>query len=140
MEIEAMRNVTNTQDSGKSDVAYRSAATTSVKTVETQKPVLDTNGAADPAQNTQVSQQDPNGVFDTKDPAMSSIESAVTSANHKMTSTRCEYSYDEITKRVSIKVYDKSSDELIREVPPEESLEMLQKMWELAGLIVDEKR
>ena len=140
MEIEAMRNVTSTQDSGKSDVAYKSAATTSVKTAETQKSVIDTNSAADPAQNTQASQQDPNGVFDTKDPAMSTIESAVTSANHKMTSTRCEYSYDEITKRVSIKVYDKSNDELIREVPPEESLEMLQKMWELAGLIVDEKR
>lgn len=140
MEIEAMRNVTSTQDSGKSDVAYKSAATTSVKTAETQKSVIDTNSAADPAQNTQASQQDPNGVFDTKDPAISSIESAVTSANHKMTKTRCEYSYDEITKRVSIKVYDKSNDKLIREVPPEESLEMLQKMWELAGLIVDEKR
>lgn len=140
MEIEAMRNVTTTQDTGKSDVAYKSAPKTTVKTAETQKPVLDTNGTVDPAQNAQASQQDPNGVFETKDPAMSSIESAVTSANHKMTSTRCEYSYDEITKRVSIKVYDKSSDELIREVPPEESLEMLQKMWELAGLIVDEKR
>ena len=41
---------------------------------------------------------------------------------------------------MSIKVFDKTSDKLIREVPLEESLEMLQKMWELAGLIVDEKR
>ena len=69
--------------------------------------------------------------FDGKDPAKSTID---------MVSTRCEYSYDEATKRVSIKVFDKTSDKLIREVPPEESLEMLQKMWELAGLIVDEKR
>ena len=65
--------------------------------------------------------------------------SNVTGQN-RMVSTRCEYSYDEATKRVSIKVFDKTSDKLIREVPPEESLEMLQKMWELAGLIVDEKR
>lgn len=78
--------------------------------------------------------------FDGKDPAKSTIDSAVSSANNCMVSTRCEYSYDEATKRVSIKVFDKTSDKLIREVPPEESLEMLQKMWELAGLIVDEKR
>lgn len=78
--------------------------------------------------------------FDGKDPAKSTIDSVVSSANNRMVSTRCEYSYDEATKRVSIKVFDKTSDKLIREVPPEESLEMLQKMWELAGLIVDEKR
>lgn len=77
--------------------------------------------------------------FDGKDPAKSTIDSAVSSANNRMVSTRCEYSYDEATKRVSIKVFDKTSDKLIREVPPEESLKMLQKMWELAGLIVDEK-
>lgn len=138
MEIEAMRNVTHTQDIAKSDVAYKSATMTPVKTVEPSKPAVNKNNAVDQTKN---AQQDPNNsIFDAKDPAMSSIESAVTSANHKMTSTRCEYSYDEITKRVSIKVYDKTNDELIREVPPEESLEMLQKMWELAGLIVDERR
>lgn len=79
-------------------------------------------------------------VFGKKDPTASSIESAFSSANSKLSKTRCEYSYDEGTKRVSIKVYDKDSDELIREVPPEESLEMLQRIWELAGIMVDEKR
>ncbi len=83
-------------------------------------------------------QKDP--VFEKKDPTASSIESAFSSANSKLSKTRCEYSYDEDTKRVSIKVYDKDSDELIREVPPEESLEMLQRIWELAGIMVDEKR
>lgn len=79
-------------------------------------------------------------VFEKKDPTVNSIESAFSSANSKLSKTRCEYSYDENTKRVSIKVYDKDSDELIREVPPEESLEMLQRIWELAGIMVDEKR
>ena len=55
------------------------------------------------------------------------------------TNTRCEFQYHEITKRVSIKVIDKETDEIIREIPPEESLEMVEKMWELAGLIVDER-
>lgn len=78
--------------------------------------------------------------FQAKDPSKMSIESAVSDANNRMKSTRCEYSYDEDTKRVSIKVFDKESDELIREVPPEESLEVLQKMLEMVGLIVDEQR
>jgi flagellar protein FlaG len=75
-----------------------------------------------------------------KDPSKKTIDSVMSEANQKLSRTRCEYAYDEPTKRVSIKVYDKDTDELIREVPPEKSLEMLQRMWELAGIIVDEKR
>ena len=68
------------------------------------------------------------------------INDAVSSANRKLERTRCEYSYHQETNRVSIKVFDADTDEVIREIPPEKSLDMLQKMWELAGLIVDEKR
>ncbi len=86
-------------------------------------------------------QEEQQGIsFEEKEPTVSSIDSAVSSANSKLSKTRCEYSYNEATRRVSIKVFDKDSDELIREVPPEKSLEMLQKMWELAGIMVDEKR
>ena len=69
-----------------------------------------------------------------------SIKEATNRANRKMERTRCEYSYHEKTKRVSIKVIDKDTDKVIREIPPEKSLDMLQKMWEMAGILVDEKR
>ena len=75
-----------------------------------------------------------------KDPTKKTIDAMMSEANQKLSKTRCEYSYDEPTRRVSIKVYDKDTDKLIREVPPEKSLEALQKIWELAGIIVDEKR
>lgn len=70
------------------------------------------------------------------------INDTISKANNKMKSsrTRCEFSYHEETKRVSIKIFDQDTNEVIREIPPEESLEMLEKMWELAGLIIDEKR
>lgn len=70
------------------------------------------------------------------------IKNAVDHANQTMrqTKTKCEFSYHEETKRVSIKVIDEETEEVIREIPPEETLEMLSKMWELAGLMVDEKR
>lgn len=58
----------------------------------------------------------------------------------KMSRTRCEFSYHEPTKRVSIKVLDEETNEVIKEIPPEKSLEMVEKMWELAGILVDEKR
>ena len=75
-----------------------------------------------------------------KDPTQKTIDAMMSEANQKLSKTRCEYSCDEPTRRVSIKVYDKETDQLIREVPPEKSLEALQKIWELAGIIVDEKR
>ena len=68
------------------------------------------------------------------------IESAVSHANRQMKRTGCEFSYHEGTKRVSIKIIDKETQEVIKEIPPEETLEMVEKMWELAGILVDEKR
>lgn len=73
-------------------------------------------------------------------PSEATIDDAVKSANRKMLHTRCEYSYHKKTNRVSIKVLDADTQEVIREIPPEKSLDMLQKMWELAGILVDAKR
>ena len=76
-----------------------------------------------------------------KDNQENHLKSVLSVANQKMkiTNTRCEFEYHEKTKRVSIKVIDKKTDEVVREIPPEETLKMIEKMWELAGLIVDEK-
>ena len=74
-----------------------------------------------------------------KEPAKSTIDATMSSLNARMKKTKCAYAYDEDTKRITIKVYDSDSDELIREVPPEKSLEALKKVWELAGIIIDQK-
>ena len=96
----------------------------------------DSGSMADQNQNNGADGQNPGA----KDPTKKTIDAMMSEANQKLSKTRCEYSYDEPTRRVSIKVYDKDTDKLIREVPPEKSLEALQKIWELAGIIVDEKR
>lgn len=70
----------------------------------------------------------------------SKIKATVSEANHKATRTRCEFKVDEPTNRISIKVIDRATDEVITEIPPEESLDVLAKIWELAGILVDEKR
>lgn len=75
-------------------------------------------------------------------PTEQQLKDAISKANNKLKTqrTRCEFSYHEETKRVSIKILDKETEEVIKEIPPEETLEMVEKMWELAGLLIDERR
>lgn len=70
------------------------------------------------------------------------IKKALDDANTKLRNSlrRCEFSYHEATNRISIKVYDNESNEIVREIPAEETLQTLEKIWEMAGLLVDEKR
>jgi flagellar protein FlaG len=54
--------------------------------------------------------------------------------------TSLSFKYHDETNRISITVTDDDTDEVIREIPPEKALDMLAKAWEMAGLLVDEKR
>lgn len=72
------------------------------------------------------------------------MKSVVDQANEKVKQQngyrRLAFSYNESTKRISIKVYDELTKEIIREIPPEKTIEMLQRVYDLAGIMVDEKR
>lgn len=69
------------------------------------------------------------------------IKDAISQANNKMKQNRtsCEFSYHEDINRVSIRVIDRETKEVIREIPPEENLKMIEKMWEIAGLMLDQR-
>lgn len=68
---------------------------------------------------------------------------AIEAANKsvKVYDRRLEYSIHEGTHQIMIKVIDTSGDDevVIREIPSEKILDMVAKMWEVAGLLVDEK-
>lgn len=53
---------------------------------------------------------------------------------------RFEFAIHEKTKEIMIKVIDADTNEIIREIPPEKTLDMVAKMWELSGIMVDERR
>ncbi len=53
--------------------------------------------------------------------------------------TELRFSIHEKTKRINIKIINTESQEIIKEIPSEKVLDMIAKMWELAGLFVDEK-
>ena len=43
------------------------------------------------------------------------------------------------TNRVTIKIVDKDTKKVLKEYPPEKTLDMIAKVWEMAGLLVDQK-
>ena len=67
------------------------------------------------------------------------IKKAVADMNKKMSNTSCQFGIHEGTGRVTIKIVDKETKDVIKEFPAEETLEMIEKAWELAGIMVDEK-
>lgn len=68
------------------------------------------------------------------------IKKAVEDINKKANSSEAIFGIHEETNRVTIKIVDKQTKEVIKELPPEKTLDMIAKVWEMAGLMVDEKR
>lgn len=68
------------------------------------------------------------------------IKKAVDNLNKNMKNTSAIYGIHEGTNRVTIKIVDKQTKEVIKELPPEKTLDMISKVWEMAGMLVDEKR
>ncbi|GAW31870.1 flagellar protein FlaG [Carboxydocella sp. JDF658] len=50
-----------------------------------------------------------------------------------------EYEVHKPTNQVVISVIDDKTKEVIREIPPKKLLDIIAKLWELAGIIVDKK-
>ncbi|MCM1106159.1 MAG: flagellar protein FlaG [Blautia sp.] len=68
------------------------------------------------------------------------LKKAVEDINKRANNSEAIFGIHEKTNRVTIKLIDKDTKELIKELPPEKTLDMIAKVWEMAGLLVDEKR
>lgn len=68
------------------------------------------------------------------------IKKAVEEINKKAVNSEAVFGIHDATNRVTIKIVDKDTKETIKEFPPEKTLDMIAKVWEMAGLMVDEKR
>lgn len=68
------------------------------------------------------------------------IKNVIDEINKKAHNSEAVFGIHDATNRVTIKIVDKESKEVIKEYPPEETLDMIAKVWELAGIMVDEKR
>ena len=70
----------------------------------------------------------------------SAIKKAVEEINKKAKNSSAVFGIHEGTNRVTIKLVDKQTKEVIKEFPPDKTLDMIARVWEMAGLMVDEKR
>lgn len=70
----------------------------------------------------------------------SQLKSAVDDLNKQMKNSEAIFGIHDKTNRVTIKIVDKESKEVLKEYPPEQTLDMIAKVWEIAGILVDEKR
>jgi flagellar protein FlaG len=54
--------------------------------------------------------------------------------------TSFEFSIHEETKEIMVKVLNKDTGKVVREIPSERILDLVAKMWEMSGILVDERR
>ena len=68
------------------------------------------------------------------------IRQSVEKINKSVSNGEAIFGIHDATNRVMIKIVDKETKEVIKEFPPEKTLDMIAKVWEMAGIMVDEKR
>ncbi len=85
-------------------------------------------GGSQPGQNNEASEKQ--------------LKEAVKDLHKKLDNSNNEvmFGVHEATKRVTIKIVDKDTKKVVKEFPPEKTLDMIAKVWEMAGILVDEKR
>ncbi|WWR16324.1 flagellar protein FlaG [Lachnospiraceae bacterium JLR.KK008] len=68
-----------------------------------------------------------------------SMKKMVDQLNKQMSNSEAVFGIHEGTNRVTIKIVDKKTKEVLKEYPPEKTLDIIAKVWEMAGILVDEK-
>lgn len=136
MAVESVKNVQMTSFQPAQTASQPSAPEAVNEAKETEK-VTESVALNTPAPE---SQEDESKQILEKDPSDSTIKQAIKEINKKMNCTVAEFGYHEGTHRVTIKIKDKDTDKVVKEIPAEKTLDMIEKAWELAGILVDEKR
>ena len=62
------------------------------------------------------------------------LNNAMNMFNHKL-----HFEVHEDTNRIKVAIVDKATNELIKEIPPQEVLDMLAKIQDMLGILVDKK-
>ena len=95
------------------------------------------------SENEQGEGRESDGGQQSKNPKAASdpLKRAVAEMNKKIGGTNSEaiFGIHEKTDRITIKIVDKDTKEVVKEFPPEKTLDMIAKVWEIAGILVDEK-
>lgn len=136
MSVQAQSQV---QTKPAAQTAKSTAEYTDVTAQENVKPVDSTISIVEDSQEKGNSNNN-TGNENSKQPSNEQIKKAVEALNKKMDRSEAIFGIHEGTNRVTIKIVDRDTKEVIKELPPERTLDMIAKVWEMAGILVDEKR
>ena len=140
MGIEAIKGVAMTFQGGNATADVRAAEAHKVDVAESTQ-VSDNLAKDTMAMNTKDVSADGGGQGGAEPQASESqIKKAVEEINKKAKNSEAVFGIHEGTNRVTIKIVDKQTKEVIKEFPPDKTLDMISRVWEMAGLMVDEKR
>ena len=115
----------------------REVKTSELDAQQSQVPVIDDTTLA--VARTSEGNTDARG-DNQKEPDRETLKKAVDNLNKSMPNTEAVFGIHEGTNRVTIKIVDKTTKKTIKELPPEKTLDMIERVWEMAGILVDEKR
>ena len=142
-----LRNVVKTADKGLASRAYYNLGNLAFnkqnyqESVNMYKDALRRNPDDDQArENLRLAQKKLEEQQQDQDKQNAQIKKAVEDINKKAVNSEAIFGIHEATNRVTIKIVDKDTKKVIKELPPEKTLDMIAKVWEMAGLMVDEKR
>jgi len=78
----------------------------------------------------------------TADINLEQLKSSVDSANKIFfkNNTYLKFEIHERTKEIMVRIVREDTGEVVKEIPPEKMLDMVAKIWETIGILVDEKR
>lgn len=139
MGIEAIKGAGMTYQGSTSSAELRAEAAHKVDVAETAQ-VSDNIAQNTMAMNTKEISPDGGGNGGNPQAEESKIKKAIEEINKKANNSEAVFGIHEGTNRVTIKIVDKQTKETIKEFPPEKTLDMISRVWEMAGLMVDEKR
>lgn len=141
MNIEPVNSAMTFQASAQKPTEKQAAVDTDVTAVkvETQKPVDATTLVVKNASETDGQEDQNESLMEQQAQSQENIKKMVEEFNKKMGNSEAVFGIHEGTNRIMIKIVDKESKEVLKEFPPEKTLDMITMVWEMAGILIDEK-
>ena len=141
MNIEPVNSAMTFQASAQKPTEKQAAVDTDVTAVkvETQKPVDATTLVVKNASETDGQEDQNESLMEQQAQSQENIKKMVEELKKKMGNSEAIFGIHEGTNRIMIKIVDKESKEVLKEFPPEKTLDMITMVWEMAGILIDEK-
>lgn len=139
----AVGTKTKTSSNASSNVTKAATVDSAVKTESTDGAVqLNNKNTGNPAKNVAAAYESGSEKKITDEKRLADnekIRKTIESFKAQLTNSEVKFGIHERTNRVTIKIVDKNTDEVIKEIPPEKTLDMIAKCMEIAGVLVDER-